>query len=85
MFFGLSFAMLFLLGTGGTTPLPKMILGDNAFNILTLDRFTFWASIMSYPILGEFFYRFSKSDFKDYLMTKFNKVYYVVMFILTGV
>ncbi len=84
IFFGLSFAMLFILGTGGTTPLALLILGENAFNILTLDRFTFWASIMSYPLLGEFFYRFAKSDYRDYLIRKFGKVYYVCMVILIG-
>lgn len=50
---GLSFSLMFLLGTGGTTPLPKLILGENAFNILTLDRFTFWASIMAIPFMGQ--------------------------------
>ncbi len=54
LFLGLSFALLFLLGTGGTTPLPKLILGANAFNILTLDRFTFWGSIIALPFFGQF-------------------------------
>lgn len=53
LFLGLSFLLLFVLGTGGTTPIPKMILGENAFNILTLDRFTFWASIIAIPFFGE--------------------------------
>ena len=53
---GLSFSLMFLLGTGGTTPLPKIILGENAFNILTLDRFTFWASIMAIPFMGQLMY-----------------------------
>ncbi len=41
LFFGLSITILFILGTGGTTPIPRMVLGETAFNILTLDRFTF--------------------------------------------
>ena len=48
---GLSVLLCFVLGTGGTTPIPKMMLGG-AFDILTLDRFTFWGSILMLPILG---------------------------------
>ncbi|SEB50631.1 hypothetical protein SAMN04489761_1101 [Tenacibaculum sp. MAR_2009_124] len=84
LFFGISFSMLVLLGTGGTTPLPKMILGENAFSILTLDRFTFWASIMSYPIMGEFFIRILKRDYKVYLKRKFGRIYYGTIILLLG-
>ncbi|MFN8501390.1 hypothetical protein [Kouleothrix sp.] len=49
----LSWALLFFLGTGGTTPYPKMLLGGS-FDVLTLDRFTFWATITQLPLLGEF-------------------------------
>ena len=56
LFLGLSFALLFVLGTGGTTPIPKMLLGENAFNILTLDRFTFWATIVAIPFTGQLMY-----------------------------
>jgi hypothetical protein len=38
---------------------------ENAFNILTLDRFTLWASIMSLPMAGEFAYRMAEGDFKE--------------------
>ncbi|WP_162628171.1 hypothetical protein [Arcticibacterium luteifluviistationis] len=69
-FIGLSFSLMVLLGTGGTTPLPKLMLGENAFNILTLDRFTFWATIISIPFIGEFFYRLLEADLKDYLREK---------------
>ena len=41
----------FVLGTGGTTPIPRAILGG-AFDILTLDRFTFWATILILPFVG---------------------------------
>ncbi|MEV4639870.1 hypothetical protein AB0J80_21235 [Actinoplanes sp. NPDC049548] len=47
----LSLAGLTFLGTGGTTPLPKMLLGG-AYEILTLDRFTFWATISILPLAG---------------------------------
>ncbi len=76
LFFGLSFSFLTLLGTGGTTPLPKLMLGENAFNILTLDRFTLWASIMALPIFGEFLYRFVEGDLKEYLQAKFGAVFH---------
>lgn len=84
LFFGLSFSMLFLLGTGGTTPIPKLILGENAFSILTLDRFTFWAAIMSFPFIGEFFYRLAKTDYKDYLVLKFGVKYHNFCCLLIG-
>lgn len=48
---GATILFALLLGTGGTTPIPKMILGG-AFNILTLDRFTFWATLLILPIAG---------------------------------
>ena len=48
-----SLALLSLLGTGGTTPIPAMML-MGAFYILTLDRFTFWASIIILPFAGQF-------------------------------
>lgn len=76
LFFGLSFTMLVILGTGGTTPIPKMILGETAFNILTLDRFTLWGSIMSIPIFGEFIYRFVEGDLKELIQRKFGAVYH---------
>ncbi len=79
LFFGLSFTMLTILGTGGTTPVPKMILGDNAFNILTLDRFTLWASIMALPMFGEFVYRFVEGDLKTILQNKFGAIYHRVL------
>lgn len=48
-----SLAVLTLLGTGGTTFLPKLLLGS-AYDILTLDRFTFWATISILPFVGLF-------------------------------
>ena len=48
-----SILLLFVLGTGGTTPVPKLLLGA-AFDILTLDRFTFWAAMQIMPLAGLF-------------------------------
>lgn len=82
LFFGLSISLLFILGTGGTTPIPLKILGENAFNILTLDRFTLWASIMCLPIFGEFMYRFVEGDLKLAIQNKFGYVYHRVLGLL---
>ncbi|HXZ79883.1 MAG TPA: hypothetical protein VEG30_08140 [Terriglobales bacterium] len=45
------FWLTFLLGLGGTTPVPRWLLG-RAFEILTFERFTFWAALMTLPIVG---------------------------------
>jgi hypothetical protein len=47
----LGFWLAFLFGLGGTTPVPKWILG-RAFDILTFERFTFWAALLALPIVG---------------------------------
>jgi hypothetical protein len=74
LFFGLSFTLLLILGTGGTTPIPKLILGENAFDILTLDRFTFWGTVMALPLFGEFAYRFVEGDLKTLIQKKFGVI-----------
>ncbi|NAS10432.1 hypothetical protein [Poritiphilus flavus] len=79
LFFGLSFTLLAILGTGGTTPIPKGLLGENAFNILTLDRFTLWATIMALPIFGEFAYRLIEGDLRTHLRKRFGGVYHKVL------
>lgn len=79
IFFGLSITLLSILGTGGTTPIPLKLLGENAFNILTLDRFTLWASIMSLPIFGEFVHRLVEGDLKTAIQNKFGTVYHRVL------
>ncbi len=48
---GATILFALVLGTGGTTPIPKIILGG-AFDILTLDRFTFWATLLILPFAG---------------------------------
>lgn len=48
-----SILLLTVLGTGGTTPIPRLLLGG-AFDVLTLDRFTFWAAMQILPLGGLF-------------------------------
>lgn len=76
IFLALSFSLLLLLGTGGTTPLPKLMLGKNAFEILTLDRFTFWASIIAIPFVGDFFCRLIEGDIRERLIARYKKTAY---------
>lgn len=47
----LGFWVTLIFGLGGTTPLPRWILG-RAYEILTFERFTFWATLMAMPIVG---------------------------------
>lgn len=79
LFFGLSITILTVLGTGGTTPIPRKMLGETAFNILTLDRFTLWASIMSIPMLGEFAYRLVEGDLKARIQSQFGAIYHRII------
>ena len=76
LFYGISMTILFILGSGGTTPIPKLFLGENAFNILTLDRFTLWASILALPLFGEFVFRMIEGDLKTLIVAKLGSVYY---------
>ncbi len=61
-----SIGLLSLLGTGGTTPIPRMILG-HAFDVLTLDRFTFWASMQILPLAGLFVDSLEKGTVANWL------------------
>lgn len=45
------FWVTFIFGLGGTTPIPKWVLG-RAFEILTFERFTLSACFMALPIIG---------------------------------
>jgi hypothetical protein len=47
----LGFWLTLIFGLGGTTPLPRWLLG-RAFDILTFERFTFWATLLAMPIVG---------------------------------
>lgn len=48
---GIIFGVLFLLGLGGTTPLPRLFFGKG-WEWLTYDRFAFWASLLLLPFFG---------------------------------
>ncbi|MGA2020093.1 MAG: hypothetical protein ABSH02_05840 [Candidatus Sulfotelmatobacter sp.] len=45
------FWLTFIFGLGGTTPLPRWLLG-RAYEVLTFERFTFWATLMAMPLVG---------------------------------
>ena len=47
----LGFWLAFIFGLGGTTPLPRWLLG-RAFEILTFERFAFWATLLAMPLVG---------------------------------
>ena len=45
------FWLAFIFGLGGTTPLPRWLLG-RAYEVLTFERFTFWATLLAMPFVG---------------------------------
>jgi hypothetical protein len=47
----LGFWLTMMLALGGTTPLPKWLLG-RAFDVLTFERFSLWAQLMALPFVG---------------------------------
>ena len=47
----LGFYAALLFGLGGTTPVPRWILG-RAYEILTFERFTLWAVLLAMPFVG---------------------------------
>lgn len=49
LLFGFWAALLF--GLGGTTPVAHLLLG-RAFDVLTFERFTYWATLLALPLLG---------------------------------
>ena len=46
-----AFWLTFIFGLGGTTPLPRWLLG-RAYEILTFERFAFWATVLAMPLVG---------------------------------
>ncbi len=50
LFLGFWLAMIFAMG--GTTPLPRMLLGNRVFEILTYERYTLAASLLALPLVG---------------------------------
>ncbi len=47
----IGFWVAFLLGMGGTTPFARFVLG-RAFEVLTMERFTYWATLLALPFIG---------------------------------
>jgi hypothetical protein len=49
----LGFWVAFLIGLGGTTPVGHLLLG-RAFDVLTMERFSYWATLLALPFVGLF-------------------------------
>jgi hypothetical protein len=47
----IGFWLAFLLGLGGTTPVGYYLLG-RAFQVITMERFSYWASLLALPLVG---------------------------------
>jgi len=47
----LGFWVAFLIGLGGTTPVGHILLG-RAFEVLTMERFSYWATLLALPFVG---------------------------------
>ncbi len=47
----LGFWVAFLVGLGGTTPVGRLLLG-RAFDVLTMERFSYWATLLTLPFVG---------------------------------
>ena len=45
------FWLAFLLGLGGTTPVARVLLG-RAFEVITMERFSYWATLLALPFVG---------------------------------
>ena len=49
----LGFWVAFLIGLGGTTPVGHWLLG-RAFDVITMERFSYWATLLALPFIGMF-------------------------------
>jgi hypothetical protein len=47
----IGFWLAFLVGIGGTTPVGRLVLG-RAFEVLTMERFSYWATLLALPFVG---------------------------------
>ncbi len=47
----LGFWVAFMVGLGGTTPVGHLLLG-RAFGVLTMERFSYWATLLALPFVG---------------------------------
>ncbi len=66
-----SVVLCFILGTGGTFALSRLLLGP-AFDILTLDRFTFWATILILPFTGALLESMLDGQLGTFIGTRFG-------------
>ena len=46
----IGFWVAFMVGLGGTTPVGHLLLG-RAFEVLTMERFSYWATLLLFPLL----------------------------------
>lgn len=69
------FWVAFLVGLGGTTPVGHLLLG-RAFEVLTMERFSYWATLLALPFVGLL---------ASELITKFRTPALVVLSILAAV
>lgn len=79
-----SFFICLLFGSGGTTPVPRMVL-RGAFDILTLDRFGFWASIIAIPFMAHFIHQFIAGPVRDFWLKRFSSKIHFLLSMLNGV
>jgi hypothetical protein len=47
----IGFWVAMLLGLGATTPISRLLLG-RAYEVLTMERFTYWATLLAVPFVG---------------------------------
>jgi hypothetical protein len=47
----IGFCVAFLIGLGGTTPVAHILLG-RAYEVITMERFTYWATLLALPMVG---------------------------------
>lgn len=47
----LGFWVAFMIGLGGTTPVGRILLG-RAYEVLTMERFSYWATLLALPFVG---------------------------------
>ncbi len=79
-----AFFLCLIWGSGGTTPITKLMLGSNAFNILTLDRFGFWASIISIPFMAKYIFSFLAGPVKTFWTSRYGNSNHFLLSSLTG-
>ena len=54
------FWLAFLIGLGGTTPVGRLLLG-RAYEVLTMERFSYWATLLALAVCGAAGLRASRS------------------------